>query len=170
MTCLPSWLRWRLLNMTLWQSLRHPYHPRRFLCHYSPTHTPAISNTKFEGNCWVSRGCSQTFLHAHKIEVSLPWGCTWYRLYHWNLAHNLFYDVMGWVQMNCFWVCNENRVTGIHPVWDPRVNIDFSQKNSKVPRVPVESTHNNSGNTYQNWVKLNNMGPSNRARALLGLM
>ena len=34
----------------------------------------------------------------------------------------------------------------------------------------MDSTHNNSENNCQNWVELNNMGPSNRARALLGLM
>ena len=32
---------------------------------------------------------------------------------------------------------------------------------------PVEATHKNSGNKYQNWVKLNNTGHSNSARALL---
>ena len=31
----------------------------------------------------------------------------------------------------------------------------------------MEATHKNLDNRYQNWVKLNNMVPSNRARALL---
>ena len=29
---------------------------------------------------------------------------------------------------------------------------------------PVEATHKNSGNMYQNWIKLNSTGPSNRDR------
>ena len=32
---------------------------------------------------------------------------------------------------------------------------------------PVEATHKKLGNRYQNWVKINNMGPSNRDWALL---
>ena len=34
----------------------------------------------------------------------------------------------------------------------------------------LEATNKNSGNKYYNWVKLNNTGPSNRDRALLGLI
>ena len=35
---------------------------------------------------------------------------------------------------------------------------------------PVEATHKNSRNKYQDWVKLHSTVPSYRARALLGLM
>ena len=43
---------------------------------------------------------------------------------------------------------------------------DLTQQNSKVPRT-VEATHKNAGNSYYNWVKLNNTGPSNRAHDIL---
>ena len=66
--------------------------------------------------------------------------------------------------------CSNNRVMRIRQVWEPRDNIDLSQKNSK--------------GTYALWRPLtrirgigtrirfyqNNTGPSNRAQALLGLM
>ena len=35
---------------------------------------------------------------------------------------------------------------------------------------PVDSTNKNLGNKHWDWVKLNNMGPSNMDRVLLGLL
>ena len=35
---------------------------------------------------------------------------------------------------------------------------------------PVEATHKNLGDKYQNWISLNNMGASNMARVLLRLI